>query len=124
MKLSCVRQCGCTLFLQKDPFPGDAPIHASKIQKYRRGEKMVMVCTVGEFVDSTSYPLPQNHCSLRLMFQSNCCNVTTQHVILQIFHYGNIIIMAGMAVFLRGWLPHRGKAQMACDYCFPTRTMF
>ena len=35
-----------------------------------------------------------------------------------------IIIMAGMAVFLRGWLPHRGKAQMACNYCFPTRTMF
>ena len=27
--------------------------------------------------------------------------------------------MAGMAVFLRGWLPHRGKAQMACNYCFP-----
>ena len=26
-----------------------------------------------------------------------------------------IIIMAGMAVFLRGWLPHRGKAQMACN---------
>ena len=35
-----------------------------------------------------------------------------------------IIIMAGMAVFLRGWLPHRGKVQMACNYCFPTRTMF
>ena len=35
-----------------------------------------------------------------------------------------IIIMAGMAVFLRSWLPHRGKAQMACNYCFPTRTMF
>ena len=35
-----------------------------------------------------------------------------------------IIIMAGMAVFLRGWPPHRGKAQMACNYCFPTRTMF
>ena len=27
-----------------------------------------------------------------------------------------IIIMAGMAVFLRGWLPHRSKAQMACNY--------
>ena len=26
--------------------------------------------------------------------------------------------------FLRGWLPHRGKAQLACNYCFPTRTMF
>ena len=26
--------------------------------------------------------------------------------------------------FLRGWLPHRGKAQMACNYRFPTRTMF
>ena len=26
--------------------------------------------------------------------------------------------------FLCGWLPHRGKAQMACNYCFPTRTMF
>ena len=26
--------------------------------------------------------------------------------------------------FLRGWLPHRGKEQMACNYCFPTRTMF
>ena len=24
-----------------------------------------------------------------------------------------IIIMAGMAVVLRGWLPHRGEAQMA-----------
>ena len=23
-----------------------------------------------------------------------------------------------------GWLPHRGKAQMACNYCFPTRKMF
>ena len=33
-------------------------------------------------------------------------------------------IMAGMAVFLRGWLSHRGKAQMACNYCFPTGTMF
>ena len=30
-----------------------------------------------------------------------------------------------MAVFyVAGWLPHRGKAQMACNYCFPTRTMF
>ena len=29
--------------LQKDPFPGDAPIPADKIQKYRRGDKMVMV---------------------------------------------------------------------------------
>ena len=35
-----------------------------------------------------------------------------------------IIIMAGMAVVLRGWLPHRGEAQMAYNYCFPTRTMF
>ena len=35
-----------------------------------------------------------------------------------------LIIMAGMAVYLRGWLPHRGKAQIACNYCFPTRTMF
>ena len=26
--------------------------------------------------------------------------------------------------FLHGWLPHRGKAQMACNYCFPMRTMF
>ena len=26
--------------------------------------------------------------------------------------------------FLRGWLPHRRKVQMACNYCFPTRTMF
>ena len=34
---------------------------------------------------------------------------------------GNITIMAGMAgFFLRGWLPHRGKAQMACNYCFHT----
>ena len=36
----------------------------------------------------------------------------------------NNIIMAGMAVVLRGWLPHRGEAQMAYNYCFPTRTMF
>ena len=35
-----------------------------------------------------------------------------------------IIIMAGMAVVWRGWLPHRGEAQMAYNYCFPTRTMF
>ena len=35
-----------------------------------------------------------------------------------------IIIMAGMAVVLRGWLPHRGEAQMAYNFCFPTRTMF
>ena len=35
-----------------------------------------------------------------------------------------IIMMAGMAVVLRGWLPHRGKVQMACNYYFPTRTMF
>ena len=35
-----------------------------------------------------------------------------------------VIIMAGMTVFLRGWLPHRGEAQMACNYCFPTRTIF
>ena len=26
--------------------------------------------------------------------------------------------------FLRGWLPHRGKAQMACNYSFPARKMF
>ena len=26
--------------------------------------------------------------------------------------------------FLRGWLPHRGRAQMACNYCFPMRTNF
>ena len=31
------------IVLQKDPFPGDAPIPADKIQKYRRGDKMVMV---------------------------------------------------------------------------------
>ena len=35
-----------------------------------------------------------------------------------------IIIIAGMAVVLRGWLPHRGEAQMAYNDCFPTRTMF
>ena len=35
-----------------------------------------------------------------------------------------VIIMAGLAVVLRGWLPHRGEAQMAYNYCFPTRTMF
>ena len=36
-----------------------------------------------------------------------------------------IKIMAGMAVvFKRGWLPHRGEVQMACNYRFPTRTMF
>ena len=35
-----------------------------------------------------------------------------------------IIIMAGMAVVKRGWLPHRGEAQMAYNYRFPTRTMF
>ena len=29
--------------------------------------------------------------------------------------------MAGMAVVLRGWLPHRGEAQMAYNYCFPTK---
>ncbi len=29
-----------------------------------------------------------------------------------------------LAKTLRGWLPQRGKAQMACNYCFPTRTMF
>ena len=31
-----------------------------------------------------------------------------------------INLMAGMAGFfneLRGWLPHRGKAQMACKLC-------
>ena len=27
-------------------------------------------------------------------------------------------------IFLRGWLPHRGKAQMACNYCFLAWTMF
>ena len=43
------------------------------------------------------------------------CAIVTSPVII-------IIIMARMAVFLRGWLPHRGKAQMACNYCFPTRT--
>ena len=26
-----------------------------------------------------------------------------------------IILMSGMAVFLSGWRPHRGKAQMACN---------
>ena len=26
--------------------------------------------------------------------------------------------------FSGGWLPDRGKALMACNYCFPTRTMF
>ena len=37
----------------------------------------------------------------------------------------DIIIMAGQnGSFLRGWLPPRGKAHMACNYCFPTRTMF
>ena len=35
-----------------------------------------------------------------------------------------IILLSGMEVFLSGWLPHRGKAQMACKYCFPTRKMF
>ena len=34
-----------------------------------------------------------------------------------------IIIMAGMVVFLRGWLPHRGKAQLDSNYCFPMSTM-
>ena len=35
-----------------------------------------------------------------------------------------VIIMAGMAVILRGWLPHRGEAQMGYTYRFTTRTMF
>ena len=26
--------------------------------------------------------------------------------------------------FERGWLPRRGKAQMACNYCFPAGTIF
>ena len=26
--------------------------------------------------------------------------------------------------FERVWLPHRGTAQMACNYCFPTGTIF
>ena len=30
-----------------------------------------------------------------------------------------IIIMAGMAVVLRGWLPHRGEAQMAYNTASP-----
>ena len=29
------------------------------------------------------------------------------------------IIMAGMAVVLRGWLPHRGEAQMAYNTASP-----
>ena len=28
------------------------------------------------------------------------------------------------AVFNVARLPHRGKAQMACNYCFPTGTIF
>ena len=49
---------------------------------------------------------------------------TSMYMLSVLLHDFIIIIMAGMAVFLRGWLPHRGKAQMACNYCFPTRTMF
>ena len=41
-----------------------------------------------------------------------------------VHNYRYVIIMAGMAVVLRGRLPHRGEAQMAYNYCFPTRTMF
>ena len=26
--------------------------------------------------------------------------------------------------FLRGWLPHIGKAQMACNYCFPKNSSY
>ena len=36
----------------------------------------------------------------------------------------NNIIMAGITVFERGWLPHGGEAQMAYNYRFPTRTTF
>ena len=36
-----------------------------------------------------------------------------------------ITIIAEMTVFnVAGWLPRRGKAQVACNYCFPTRTIF
>ena len=34
-----------------------------------------------------------------------------------------IILLAGMTVVSCGWLHHRGKAQMACNYSFPTRTL-
>ena len=35
-----------------------------------------------------------------------------------------IIIIAENGSFYHGWLPRRGKAQMACNYCFPTGTIF
>ena len=54
---------------------------------------------------------------------SNSINMFKNRIDNYLVRGGIIIIMAGMAVFLRGWLPHRGKAQMACNYCFPTRTM-
>ena len=54
----------------------------------------------------------------------NINNVTLDYVDSFAYLGSIIIIMAGTAVFSRGWLPHRGKAQMACNYCFPTRTMF
>ena len=35
-----------------------------------------------------------------------------------------IIIMAGMAVVLRGWLPHRGEAQMAYNWPIPRHVCY
>ena len=35
-----------------------------------------------------------------------------------------VLILAGMAVVLPGWLPHRREAHMEYNYRFPTRTMF
>ena len=73
----------------------------------------------------------------------NCC-VTLHHMRVTQFRINHYAIVDSLAPainctlnynnnngrngsFLRGWLPPTssgGKAQMACNYCFPTRTMF
>ena len=74
--------------------------------------------------DVRKYSFSQRTINVGNKLSANCVHASSINMFKNRIDKYLIIIMAGMAVFLRGWLPHGGKAQMACNYCFPTRTMF
>ena len=92
--------------------------------KHRPGETLLLrigihtgPCAAGQFISIGLISFITSRKKLKKSYLHFIYNTIALLVII-------IIIMSGMAVVYRGWLPHRGEAQMAYSYRFPTRTMF